>query len=253
MTSQVSWIAHGRIATPTEGDGLEADPEDHLLKRLGMVRITQGLDGTEIKWSVFAPNWASLYFVLEWIETYPGPFTLRYYLLGWFEEHVETAHAARDRIEMIIAKSDIHLTQRTFIREADPRRKDMPPLLRNALIDKTTLPDHSVDCVYDNQQNRFRVERIGSETPIAKIFGFRPVSYPCINGLSYDQMVSAAYDKVVATGQPHYDHVLAAMTTTHGSVVWIPYQRVILPYEQQAGGKGVSVVSQVARVDIMII
>lgn len=253
MTSQVSWIARGRIAAPPADDGAETSSEDHRLQWEGMVKITQGLDGTEIKWSVFSGNWASLYFVLEWIETYPAPLTLKYFLLGWFEERIATAHEARQRIETIVAKSDIHLTQRTFVRDADPGRKDIPPLLRNALVDKTALPDHSVDCIYDNDQNRFRVERIGSKTPIAKIFGFHPVSYPCINGLSYDQMVSAAYGKVVATGQPHYDHVVAAMTTPHGSVVWIPYQRVILPHKRQDGGKGVSVVSQVARVDIMII
>ncbi len=66
-------------------------------------------------------------------------------------------------------------------------------------------------------------------------------------------MVSEAYGKVVATRQPHYDHVIAAMTTPHGSVVWFPYQRVVLPRESQDGSKGVSVVCQVARVDIRII
>jgi hypothetical protein len=253
MTSQVSWIANGRPCGPPDSDSAEAASEDHTLQWRGIVKITHGLDGTEIKWSVFSANWASLYFVLEWIETYPGPFTLQYYLLGWFEEVVETAHEARDRIEMIVAKSDIHLTQRTFIRDADPRCKDIPPLLRNALVDKTALPDHSIDCIYDKEQNRYRVERIGSETPIAKVFGFHPVSYPCINGLSYDQMVSEAYGKVTATGKPHYDHVIAAMTTPQGSVVWFPYQRVILPNRWPDGREGVSVVSQVARVDIRII
>ncbi len=151
MTSQVSWIARGQIAAPPADDGAAEVGEDHLLKWEGMVKVTHGLDGTEIKWSVFSGNWASLYFVLEWIETYPGPFTLKYFLLGWFEEQVETAHEARERIETIIAKSDIRLTQRTFIREADPRRKDVPPLLRNALVDRIALPHHSIDCIYDEE------------------------------------------------------------------------------------------------------
>jgi hypothetical protein len=253
MTSQVSWIAGGRLTGPPDDDGAETVTEDYLLQWQSWVKITHGLDGTEIKWSVFSANWASLYFVLEWIETYPGPFTLKYYLLGWFEEIIETANEARERIETIIAKSDIHLTQRTFIRDADPGRKDIAPLLRNALVDKIALPDHSIDCIYDEEQNRYRVERIGSETPIAKVFGFHPVSYPCINGLSYDQMVSEAYGKAIASGKPHYDHVIAAMTTPHGSVVWFPYQRVILPRRWPDGRTGVSVVSQVARVDIRII
>ncbi len=58
---------------------------------------------------------------------------------------------------------------------------------------------------------------------------------------------------MVATGQPHYDHVIAAMTTPNGSVVWFPYQRVVLPHYLPDGRKGVSVVSQVARVDIRLV
>ena len=70
-----------------------------LIERQGFVKVTQSANGTEIKWSVFAPNWASLYFALEWIDTFPAPYTLNYNLAGWFEEHVgaKPAHAIASR------------------------------------------------------------------------------------------------------------------------------------------------------------
>jgi hypothetical protein len=253
MASQVTWIAYGRPVHALENENASEERDSHGLERGGMIKLTFGPDGTEIKWSVFAANWSSLFHVLDWIDTYPAPFTLKYFLMGWFEELLDTAEEARDRIETILAKSDIHLTQRTFIREADPNRKDIPPLLKAALQDRSVLPDYSIDCVLDETHGSFRVGRIGSETPIAKVYGFHPVSYPCINGLSYDHLVSRAYGKVVETGEPHYDHVIAAMTTPNGSVVWFPYQRVVLPHYLPDGRKGVSVVSQVARVDIRLV
>jgi hypothetical protein len=251
MKGQITWIAHGQPLTmPEDGLGLR---EDDTLQSEGFIKLVQGPAGTEIKWSVFAANWASLFYILDWSETFPAPVTLRYFLVGWFEETVSSGKAARDRIETILAKSDIHLTQRTFVREADPSRGDMPALLKSALRDRAVLPDYSIDCFLDEIHGSFRVGRIGSETPIAKVYGFHPVSYPCINGLSYDHLVSQAYGRVVETGQPHYDHVIAAMTTPDGSVVWFPYQRVILPHHLPDGRRGVSVVSQVAPVDIKLV
>jgi hypothetical protein len=253
MAHEVVWVANGKVSPAPLGDAEPRAIEERALQWDGMAKVSVGPEGTEIKWSVFSPNWATMFNILESIEYFPAPFKLRYFLMGWFEEDVDSAEEARDRISTIVAKSDIHLTQRTFVREADPSRRDIPPLLRNALKDRTVLPDFSIDCVLDEVHKRFRVGRIGSETPIAKVYGFHPVSYPCINGLSYDYLVSEAYGKVVATGQPHYDHVIAAMTTPDGSVVWFPYQRVILPYSLPDGRRGVSVVSQVARVDIKIV
>lgn len=253
MSNEVVWVANGKVSPPPTGEAEPRAIEEHALQLQGMAKLVLGHDGTEIKWSVFSPNWASLFHILESLDYYPPPFKLKFFLMGWLEEDLDTVREARDRVSIIQAKSDIHLTQRTFVREADPLRKDIPPLLKNALKDREVLPDFSIDCVLDEVHKKFRVGRIGSETPIAKVYGFHPVSYPCINGLSYDHLVSEAYGKVVATGQPHYDHVIAAMTTPDGSVVWFPYQRVILPHHLPDGRKGVSVVSQVARVDIKIV
>ena len=86
-----------------------------------------------------------------------------------------------------------------------------------------------------------------------RLWGVTPVSYPCINGGSYDQIVSEIYPSVIRTGLPHYDHVYAAMTSKDSAVKWIPYQRVILPKLFAEGQRGVTVVSEVCPVDINVV
>jgi len=77
-----------------------------------------------------------------------------------------------------------------------------------------------------------------------------PVSYPCLIGHSYDEAVSRAYPEVMRSGEPHYDHIYAAMASARGDVVWVPYQRVVLPLSGGRSRKGVRVVTELAEVDI---
>jgi hypothetical protein len=65
--------------------------------------------------------------------------------------------------------------------------------------------------------------------------------------------VSAAYASVVRSGELRYDHVFAAMVAPDGSVLWIPYQRVIVPWKNAMGRPGVSIFAEIAKVDIRII
>ena len=83
--------------------------------------------------------------------------------------------------------------------------------------------------------------------------GPEPVSFPCLTGHSYDQVVSDAYRQVLKTGEPHYDHVCAAMVTPDSTTSWLTYQRVILPHHFPDGKQGVVVVSKQAPVDIRVI
>ena len=52
------------------------------------------------------------------------------------------------------------------------------------------------------------------------------------------------------SGDPHYDHIYAAMVSSKGEVVWMPYQRVVLPLRGGRSKKGVRVVTELAKVDI---
>jgi hypothetical protein len=76
------------------------------------------------------------------------------------------------------------------------------------------------------------------------------VSYPCLTGHSYDHAVSRVYPEVNRSGEPHHDHIYAAMAAANGDVVWVPYQRVVLPLNLSRSRKGVRIVTELAKVDI---
>ncbi len=250
MAGGVHWAAHGRIeAVPDKGGGPGAD-ERALLHREGYVKLTESDTGTTIRWAMFSANWASLYFAMEWVHGAIGPYQLQYNSAGWFNERYENAWEASARIHQLIHKSDVHLSQTVYIQDARENRDDVPMLLQKALKENAIDEDHSIDCVYDMSSQKFRVARVGAQSTIAKLWGMNPVSYPCLTGHSYDHAVSRIYPEVSRTGEPHYDHIYAAMASSNGDVVWVPYQRVVLPLRTGRNKKAVRIVTELAKVDI---
>jgi hypothetical protein len=253
-TWRTIWVDQGRVVEgPLPVDG-GASAEEIAIRRHGLVRVTiDFVTGTTVSWAVFAPNWSSLYYVMENLHLYSGPYHLNYHLAGWFSETIVEFRAARDRVHALIAKSDVHLLHRTYVKQADPDPNVMPLLLQDAWGDRTVKPDYSIDCVRDDDDERYKVMRIGPRSPIAKLWGIFPVSYPCLIGNPYDQIVSEAYPQVVGTGEPHYSHVYAAMSMPNRQVHWVPYQRVVLPHRFPDGRKGVTVISALSPVDIQVV
>lgn len=249
MARGVHWISNGRTC-PAPGEVSSPAGERQALQRQGFVKIVENEAGTTLRWSMFAANWSSLFFVAEWVHGATGPFHLQYYSAGWFNERFDHAHAAAERIRHLIQKSDVHLSQTVYIRSAPEDRRDVPDLLRQALRDKVADEECSIDCTYDPSSQRFRVARVGRHSTIAKLWGVNPVSYPCLTGHSYDHAVSRAYPQVSRSGEPHYDHIYAAMASANGDVVWVPYQRVVLPLNMGRNRKAVRVVTELAKVDI---
>ena len=248
------WVANGDIFQSLDVLGLEDWDEASLLDRKGFVRLRIDSRGTTVRWSVFSGNWSSLFFVMDWLLHQPTPITLQYYLVGWFSETVADPFTARERMHTIMAKSDVHLQSRTFVKPATPDKSTyIPDIIGDALEHVSVAPEHSVDLVQDPEDSRFKITRIGSESTIARLWGIEPVSYPCINGGSYDQIVSEVYPQVIQTGEAHYGHVYAAMSFPNSPIKWFPYQRVILPQRFADGQKGVTVLSAFSKVDISII
>jgi hypothetical protein len=255
MDAKCIWLSKGERLSASEAAHLADLDEDEVLQRRGVVQIaTSHEEGTTVKWAFFAPNWGSLYYVMETLYIYPGPYHLNFFLAGWFRETYDSNEDARQRIHELVAKSDIHILSRTFVHNARPSPKKTPPLLQDAMSDLTVKPDFSVDLVVNDRDGRLYVERIGPQSAMAKLFGLSPVSFPCMIGGSYDQVVSACYPRVIKSGEPHYDHVVAAMSTPDRRVVWVPYQRVVLPHRFPDGRPGVTVVSEITdAVDIRIV
>lgn len=251
MATCIHWVLDGRtVPAPPNAEINSVLEERELLQHAGFVKITESEQGTAVRWSMFSRNWSSLYFAAEWLQAAFGPFHLQYYSAGWFNERHEHPWTAADRIHQLIHKSDVHLSQSVYIHKVAEPRRDMPPLLLRALRDNAASEDVSIDCAYDPSSHRYRVARVGPQSTIAKLWGLNPVSYPCLIGHSYDDAVSRAYPLVTRSGEPHYDHIYAAMASARGDVVWVPYQRVVLPLVQGRNRRSVRVVTELAEVDI---
>ena len=247
------WIDKGTplrdVATPGHGG-----TEDQLIHRDGLVKVSSSEgQGTTVSWAFFAPNWSSLYFIMETLFLHPAPYHLHYFLAGWFSETIPDWRAARNRLNELVPKSDVHLTSRTFVREVEPDASRMPKTLKDVWSEKSVRPDISVDCVLDPDEDRYKVIRIGPNSQIARLWGVMPVTYPCLNGGAYDQIVSAVFSKGGETGEPHYGAVYAAMSFPNRQVRWFPYQRVVLPHKFPDGRDGVTVVSEFSPVDIRVV
>ncbi len=250
---RISWILNGELTHVLPESNALPTSELELLSRKGAIKITESENGVEIKWVMFSANWASLYFLIESLHLYSAPITLRYFLSGWFSETIETIEEATARAKQLMAKSDVHVSQHTFVQRADPGQTFVPHVLRDTLTDMTALPEFSVDCIFDDDTSKFLVNRVGAQSGLAQVYGISPVSMPCLTGNSYDEIVSEAYLNVLSTDEPCYDHVIAAMNLPDQSVSWITYQRVILPHRFPNGKKGVSISSQLADVDIKVV
>lgn len=250
MDGQRFWITAGRTLEASPPEILSDSAETARFDHDGAVRVTIGSMGTEIKWSVFSPCFASLFNVMKTLRFARLPIVLRFYLSGWFEEVCATSEEAIDRIEQVISKSEIHLTKRAFVEEIDPNGKKLPPMLQHIWKEHRISPETSVDFVYEEQSRKFRVERIGLKSTIAKYYGVTPLSYPYVNGGSYNDIVDEAYTHVLRSGKSRYDHVLAAMRMPDNIVRWVPYQRIVVPKLNSENLPCVSVVTEIANVDI---
>ena len=250
MTTNLEYaIRDGRLNAQGAG-GTEPRPDESLRDKYDTVHASVVAGAVTLRWYARGKNWASLFLASDWMQSFPGPFTLNYYILGWFSETYANVVDARDRLFDLIAKSDVHLSSTIYVREADKGREDIPSLLKIALRDKDADEAHSIDCVYDSESGRYRVNRVGPESSIGKHYGLSPISYPCLTGHSYDHVVSQIYPVVTRSGEPHYDHVYAAFRMPDGDVNWVPYQRVVLPLSANRGKKGVRIVTEMTKVDI---
>lgn len=254
-TSRELWIAAGQIVErAVDNSGLPLS-DRVLLHSRSHVKLETSGDGTSAKWVMFSANWASVFFMREWLSTLPKPYTLKFFIAGWFEETYSTYLEARERIDQLMAKSDVRLTERVFTREFDLRGINAAPPDFELAVNDGEVPDHkTVMCAIDPVNERSRVARIGSQSALASVWGLSPVAYPCLSGHTYDKIVSRPYFDVVKTGRPHHDHVLAAMTHPDGEVRWFGYQRLILPGKTRINGHPtVSVLCHRGAVDIPVL
>jgi hypothetical protein len=252
MMSVVMWIRDGAFASrPKKRDGSEFQDKT-LFDQFGMVRITTDVQGTEVRWSMSCPNWGSLMLAAKLMAACAAPFTLKYFNAGWFAETHADSETAEQRIESLIFKSDVRLSNRAYTSVVVPDLNIVPASLRAALVSGKAPEDRSIVCTVEPDREVCRVDHVGKNSLIARIWGVSPNSYPCLNGHSYDRVVTPEYFRVIKTGKPHYDHVIASMVRPDGELHWLSYQRVILP-DVDVSRQRVRVVSELAPVDIQLL
>lgn len=252
MRGQRYWVHQGQMDAVASLPGVVPANEDQIYQG-GSVRLTTGGLGTEVKWVVNSPCVSSLFKAMQWLPSVKPPYILRFFAVGWFEEVYREAHAAVNRMEQVLARGDRHFASRVFISEAAVSSPQVPPVLKEALMGQGISEDYSVDCVLDENSGLFHVERVGPQSAIGRVWGTYTSSYPCQSVGSYGDPVNATYEDVLRHNRPRYDHVLAALRLPDNRLHWVPYHRVVMPNAHGAKHAGVTVVSQIARVDIKVL
>jgi hypothetical protein len=251
MRGRRYWVHSGNIEASLGGVSPKMEDEVRFLKT-GSVRLTTGDLGTEVKWDVNSPCFSSLFRTMQWLATVKAPYILRFFAIGWFEELYQTTDAAIQRIEQVLARGDRYFTSRVFIEQRSPEEANMSEVLQQAIKGRGPPNEFAVDCLFDPETHHFKVERIGPQSAIGRVWGTFPTSYPCQVEGSFGDPVNASYEDVLRTGKPRYDHVLAALRLPDNALHWVPYQRVVVP--RSIGGRsGVAVFAQIAKVDIQVL
>jgi hypothetical protein len=252
MKGQRYWVHHGLMEQSAAGEQLTPDAEQRLFDD-GIVRLTTGQLGTEIKWVVNSPCVSSLLRVLHWVSSVKPPYILRFHAVGWFEEVYRTSTAVQQRIEQVLVRGDRHFTGRVFFEEASPQSDLIPEVVRAAVSGHDVSNEYAVECSFDLDSKLYRVERVGPKSAIGRVWGTFTSSHPCQIEGSYGDPVNATYDEVMRLGKPRYDHVLAALRLPDNALHWVPYHRFVMPKRDAQGRYGVAVVSEIAKVDIQVL
>ncbi len=250
VQSRRYWVEYGKLNAAVATSSAKDDSER---LRQGHVRLTTGELGTEIKWTVFSPSTTALFTVCDWVKSAIGPFVLRFFASGWFEEFHETAEAAVVRITEVIARGDRHFTCRTMIKEFELEVAPISPFLKSCISGETNSGEFAVECVFEDTSQQFHVETVGPRSAIGKVYGTFLSSFPCRSTGSYSDAVSNAYSSVMKSGKPRFDHILAAMRLPDDNIFWVPYQRLLLPNRQIPLKPSVFVISEIGGVDIQLI
>jgi hypothetical protein len=253
VQGQRYWIKSGTILFQDPRKPVSLEDEALRLHRDGQVRLTTGPLGTEVKWDLHTPCFSSVILAATWLEELNAPVILRFNATGWFEETFETAFAAAERMQDILARGDRHIVSRVFVNQPEQTDCKRPKVIRKCLEEGAPDEAFSVDCNWDERSGKFSVARVGPQSGIGRLWGTFTTSQPCKVEAGYDDVVAEAYSRVMETGRPHYDQVMALFHLPNRALHWIPYHRAVFPKDGKNSFKGVSVVSQIASVDFTVI
>ena len=242
------WVEYGVLCSAKPNAYGPGDEAESFGK--GHVRLTTGELGTEIKWTVLSPSTSSLFAVCDWVKTVVGPYVLRFFASGWFEEFHDTVLEVTARIVDIIARGDRHFSCRTMIKEFELEKAPISAFLKSCISGEANAGEYAVECVLEGSSQKFHVEKLGAKSTIHRIWGPYLSSFPCRPRGSYNESVSKAYADVILKGRARYDHVLAAMSMPNDDVFWVPYQRLLIPKKSKDDRPRVLIFTEISKVSI---
>jgi hypothetical protein len=248
MTTRRYWILDGRLL-PTD-DAARAVGDDAAKFQRGGVRVTTGKSGAEIKWDLQSPCIAGLLMACCHINSNEGPFLLRFYNAGWFEEWHTTAEKARRRVEDLLVRGDRQLGSKAFIYRRELSTSNLPPLITHTLKTGSVSDSYVVTCARRSLSEPFVVQNVGNQSIMGRIWGVDQSSAPYQTRGTFHATVSPAYAEVAETGILQYDQVLAPLRFPDLTLRWLPYHRLVMPCTATGSSfQMVKVVAEIGRLD----
>jgi hypothetical protein len=254
MAGRHYWLVNGKIWDDSGPGNSDPAAAWSLMSDRGAVRLISGPHGTEMRWAVAAPHVLSLFAAEAMLAYMDGPYMLRFYAAGWFEECYNDLAEVRRRLGALVMHGDRHLASRVFVRAPEPAQARVPDILREVLRDGEAPRELAVECTFEPDLDAFVVRHVGARSAIGRIWGTDPTSFPCLAQGPLASSAGQSYQRALNARAPIYEQVMAALRYPDDTLHWTPYHRVILPLcEPGARTQAVQVVSACAEVEFRVL
>jgi hypothetical protein len=243
------------------------------LRHLGLVKVFRVGAHVMAKWDMRLVAESAIAALLETLQDSRGiaKVTLYFYVDGWCRETCAGAHESIRRIGQIQRYRAISTILDPQARELDlDRARTAMPLLRLGLRAWQQSGGRLQDLWHDGARwllNRSLIVAhggrggeagfayMGRESAAVRVFGthWRDEAVGNLIGeaipqLRYQSRMASAYQSILETGEPRYDHVRARLIfTRQGEPIWSTYQRLLLPCVDKRGERAVLAVNELTE------
>lgn len=131
-----------------------------------------------MRWAVAAPHVLSLFAAEAMLAYMDGPYMLRFYAAGWFEECYNDLAEVRRRLGALVMHRG--WSGRVF-QAPEPAQARVPDILREVLRDGEAPRELAVECTFEPDLDAFVVRHVGARCGNRAHLGNGPhfISVPC--------------------------------------------------------------------------
>ena len=236
-------------------------------RHFGLVNVAVYPTNITIQWDIRNVSDDALAAVIERLSSCRLAVTvhLRFFYFGWATEQYSNPVAAIERIHRIQQFRSTYLIRSTYIDQHDltdvkngtklvahgydlwektggrfdkASQDELSAYIPHLLIFRPTL--HGDELVFSYVGSKSTAARVGGPEWAASVHNVVSNESLAPMNHEYDYQVSAAYQDVLKTKEPRYDHVRALLHFDGSEPFWISYER-LLTYSFIDGGKPVIV------------